>query len=76
MRQYDGIAVITGSRVVLLKKRGMNKLKTEMPLHALKSVDVDGEGEVTPHRAELQRLGWRRRRGRLQTAGRPGRLRP
>ena len=47
MRQYDGIAVITGSRVVLLNKRGMNKLKTEMPLHALKSVDVDGEGEVT-----------------------------
>ena len=47
MRQYDGIAVVTGSRVVLLKKRGMNKLKTEMPLHALKSVDVDGEGEVT-----------------------------
>ena len=47
MRQYDGIAVVTGSRVVLLKKRGMNKLKTEMPLHALKSVNVDGEGEVT-----------------------------
>ena len=47
MRQYDGIAVVTGSRVVLLKKRGMNKLKTEMPLHALKSVDVDSEGEVT-----------------------------
>ena len=47
MRQYDGIAVVTGSRVVLLKKRGMNKLKTEMPLHALKSADVDGEGEVT-----------------------------
>ena len=47
MRQYDGIAVVTGSRVILLKKRGMNKLKTEMPLHALKSVDVDGEGEVT-----------------------------
>ena len=47
MRQYDGIAVITRSRVVLLNKRGMNKLKTEMPLHALKSVDVDGEGEVT-----------------------------
>ena len=47
MRQYDGIAVVTGNRVVLLKKRGMNKLKTEMPLHALKSVDVDGEGEVT-----------------------------
>ena len=47
MRQYDGIAVLTGSRVVLLNKRGMNKLKTEMPLHALKSVDLDGEGEVT-----------------------------
>ena len=47
MRQYDGIAVVTGSRVVLLKKHGMNKLKTEMPLHTLKSVDVDGEGEVT-----------------------------
>ena len=47
MRQYDGIAVVTGSRVVLLKKHGMNKLKTEIPLHTLKSVDVDGEGEVT-----------------------------
>ena len=47
MMQYDGIAVVTGSRVVLLKKRGINKLTTEMPLHALKSVDVDGEGEVT-----------------------------
>ncbi len=47
MRQYDGIAVVTGSRVVLLKKRGMNKLNTEMPLHALKSVDVDGEVTLT-----------------------------
>ena len=47
MRQYDGIAVVTGSRVVLLKKRGMSKLSTEMPLHTLKSVDIDGEGEVT-----------------------------
>ena len=47
IKQYDGIAVVTGSRVVLLNKRGMNKLKTEMPLHALKSVAADGEGEVT-----------------------------
>ena len=47
MMQYDGIAVVTGSRVVFLKRRGINKLTTEMPLHALKSVDVDGEGEVT-----------------------------
>ena len=47
MMQYDGIAVVTGSRVVFLKRRGINKLTTEMPFHALKSVDVDGEGEVT-----------------------------
>ena len=76
MRQYEGIAVVTGSRVVLLKKRGMSKLSTEMPLHTLKSVDIDGESEVTPHRAELQRLGWRRWRRGLQTAGRQRRLRP
>ena len=47
MKQYDGIAVVTGSRVVFLKRRGINKLTTEMLLHALESVDVDGEGEVT-----------------------------
>ncbi len=48
MRQYDGIAVLTGRRVVLLKKKGMNKLITEMPLHNMESVDVDATGEVTP----------------------------
>ena len=47
MRQYDGIAVLTGRRVVLLKKKGMNKLITEMPLHNMESVDVDSNGEVT-----------------------------
>ena len=47
MRQYDGIAVLTGRRVVLLKKKGMNKLITEMPLHNMESVDVDATGEVT-----------------------------
>ena len=47
MMQYDGIAVVTGSRVVLLKKKGMNKLITEMPLHNMESVDVDDNGEVT-----------------------------
>ena len=31
MRQFDGIAVVTGSRVVFLKRRGINKLTTEMP---------------------------------------------
>ena len=47
MRQYDGIAVLTGRRVVLLKKKGMNKLITEMPLRNIESVDVDATGEVT-----------------------------
>ena len=47
MRQYDGIAVLTGRRVILLKKKGMNKLITEMPLHNMESVDVDATGEVT-----------------------------
>ena len=47
MKRYDGIAVATGRRVVLLKKKGMNDLITEMPLHSIESVDVDGEGEVT-----------------------------
>ncbi len=47
MRQYDGIAVLTGRRVVLFKKKGMNKLITEMPLHNMESVDVDATGEVT-----------------------------
>ena len=47
MRQYDGIAVLTGRRVVLLKKKGTNKLITEMPLHNMESVDVDATGEVT-----------------------------
>ena len=47
MRQYDGIAVLTGRRVVLLKKKGMNKLITEMPLHNMEAVDVDATGEVT-----------------------------
>ena len=31
MRQFDGIAVVTGSRVGFLKRRGINKLTTEMP---------------------------------------------
>ena len=47
MRQYDGIAVVTGRRVVFVKRSGMNKLTTEMPLDNIESVDVDGEGEVT-----------------------------
>ena len=47
MRQFDGIAVATGSRVVFLKKRGMTKITTEMPLHSIDSVDVDSAGEVT-----------------------------
>ena len=47
MKRYDGIAVATERRVVLLKKKGMNDLITEMPLHSIESVDVDGEGEVT-----------------------------
>ena len=47
MRQYDGIAVLTGRRLVLLKKKGMNKIITEMPLHNMESVDVDPTGEVT-----------------------------
>ena len=33
--------------MVLLKKKGMNDLITEMPLHSIESVDVDGEGAVT-----------------------------
>lgn len=47
MRQFDGIAVATGSRVIFLKKRGASKVITEMPLHSIDSVDVDGAGEVT-----------------------------
>ena len=47
MTQYDGIAVVTESRVALLKKRGLNKLTTDMPLLTIESVDVDGEGAVT-----------------------------
>ena len=47
MRQYDGIAVLTGRRVVLLKRKGMSKIITEMPLHNMESVDVDSNGEVT-----------------------------
>ena len=47
MKRYDGIAVATERRVVLLKKKGMNDLITEMPLHSIESVEVDGEGEVT-----------------------------
>ena len=47
MKRYDGIAVATGRRVVLLKKKGMSDIITEMPLNTIESVDVDGEGEVT-----------------------------
>ena len=47
MRQYHGIAVVTGRRVVLVKRSGMNKLSTEMPLGTLESVDTDGDAEVT-----------------------------
>ena len=47
MRQYDGIAVVTGLRVVFVKRSGMNKLSTEMPLHNIESVDMDGDAEVT-----------------------------
>ena len=47
MTQYDGIAVVTESRVALLKKRGLSKLTTDMPLLTIESVDVDGEGAVT-----------------------------
>ena len=47
MRQFDGIAVATGSRVVFLRKRGLSKIITEMPLHSIDSVDVDDAGEVT-----------------------------
>ena len=47
MRQYDGIAVVTGRRVVFVKRSGMNKLSTEMSLHNIESVDVGGDGEVT-----------------------------
>ena len=47
MTQYDGIAVVTESRVALLKKRGLNKLTTDMPLLTIESVDVDSEGAVT-----------------------------
>ena len=47
MRQFDGITVVTGSRVVFLKRRGMNKLTTEMPLHNIDSENVDDAGEVT-----------------------------
>ena len=32
---------------MLLKKKGMNKIITEMPLHNMESVDVDPTGEVT-----------------------------
>ena len=39
--------MLTGRRVVLLKKKGTNKLITEMPLHNMESVDVDATGEVT-----------------------------
>ena len=61
MRQYDGIAVVTGSRVVLLNKRGMNKLKTEMPLHALKSVGLEpilkmGETRMSSEWGRWQRI--------------------
>ncbi len=47
MRQYDGIAIVTGRRVILVKASGMNKITTEMPLHNMESVDVDDTGEVT-----------------------------
>ena len=47
MTQYDGIAVVTESRVALLKKRGLSKLTADMPLLTIESVDVDGEGAVT-----------------------------
>ena len=47
MRQYDGIAVLTGRRVILLKKKGLNKLISEIPLHNLESVNIDPDGEVT-----------------------------
>ena len=47
MTQYDGIALVTERRVALLKKRGLNKLTTDMPLLTIESVDVDGEGAVT-----------------------------
>ncbi len=47
MKQYKGIAVLTGRRVVLVCKKGLNKLTTEMPLHNMESVDASGEGEVT-----------------------------
>ena len=45
--QYDGIAVVTESRVALLKKRGLSKLTADMPLLTIESVDVDSEGAVT-----------------------------
>ena len=76
MRQYDGIAVVTGSRVVLLKKRGMNKLKTEMPLHALKSVNVDGEGEVTLTGRSYSDWAGDGGAGAFKLRGRRRRLRP
>ena len=76
MMQYDGIAVVTGSRVVFLKRRGINKLTTEMPLHALKSVDVRRRGRSDPHRTELQRMAWRRQPRGLQDARRTGWQRP
>ena len=47
MKPYDGIAIVTERRVVLLKAKGLNKLTTEMPLHNMESVGVDGTGEVT-----------------------------
>ena len=47
MRQFEGIAVATRSRVVFLKRRGVSKIITEMPLHSIDSVDVDNAGEVT-----------------------------
>ena len=47
MRQYDGIAVVTGRRVVFVKRSGMNKLSTEMPLDNIESVDMDGDADVT-----------------------------
>ena len=76
MRQYDGIAVLTGRRVVLLKKKGTNKLITEMPLHNMESVDVDATGEVTlTGRSYSEWAGQRRSRG-FQDAGRTRQLRP
>ena len=76
MMQYDGIAVVTVSRVVLLKKRGIEQAHHRDAASCPEIGRSRRRGRSDPHRTELQRMAWRRQPRGLQDARRSGRLRP